>query len=118
MSISFIISGSRRGSPSRGTPNHLMDSNNQTARVDPQFIPLAEEAARQYEEAGGQLTHFSTFGEDPLAHDANLVYQRQDEFHRRYPVFDPFFSNLVNGDDSLFRKGLLYLIRITNTLHQ
>ena len=53
----------------------------------------------------------------PLAHDASLVYQRQDEFHRRYPVFDPFFSNLVNGDDSLFRKGL-YLIRITNTLHQ
>lgn len=95
-----------------------MDSNNQTARIDPQFVPLPEDAARQYSDAGGHLTLYGKFGEDPLAGRANLVYQREVQFHLRYPAFDQFFSNLVNGNDSLFREGLLYFIQITHTLQQ
>ncbi len=93
-----------------------MASNNQIARVDPRLIPSPEEAVRQYEEAGGHITHFSGFGEDPLASNISLVHQREAEFYQRYPNFDPFFHKLVNGDDSAFRDGLLFLIQITQTL--
>lgn len=108
--------GPRRGSPSRGTPNHLMASNNHTARIDPHLIPLPEEAVRQYEQAGGHITHFSGFGEDPLFNNTILSHQREVEFHQRYPNFDLFFHKVVNGDDSVFREGLLYFIQITQTL--
>ena len=95
-----------------------MNSNNRAAKVDPHLVPLPEDAVRQYEEAGGHLTHFSKFGEDPFASNACLIRQREEEFQKRYPSFDPFFSNLVNGNDSLFREGLLYFIRLTHTLQQ
>ena len=70
-----------------------MESNNRTARVDPRLVPSPEDAVRQYEEAGGHLTHFSGFGEDPLANDTVLIHQRDAEFHQRFPNFDPFFTN-------------------------
>ena len=95
-----------------------MDTNNRAARIDLQFVPLPEDAARQYKEAGGHLTHFSKFGDDPLESNAILVNLREEEFHHRYPVFNPFFFNLVNGDDSLFHEGLLYFIRTTHKLQQ
>jgi len=38
-------------------PNHLIASNNQTARVDPRLVPLADNAVRHYEEAGGHWHH-------------------------------------------------------------
>ena len=76
-----------------------MESNNRTARVDTWLVPSPEDAVRQYEEAGGHLTHFSGFGEDPLANDTVLIHQRDAEFHQRFPNFDPFFHKLVNGDD-------------------
>ena len=69
---------------------------------------------RQYEEAGGHITHFSKFGEDPLVSDTILYHQREAEFHQTYPDFDPFFHKLVNGDDSFFRSGLLFFIQITH----
>lgn len=95
-----------------------MNTNNQAARVGPQYVPLPEDAARHYREAGGHLTQFSNFGEDPLAGDAILVNLREQEFYRRFPTFDPFFSNTVNGDNSFFREGLLYFIELTQTLQQ
>ena len=82
--------------PSCGTPNHLMASNNHTARIDPHLIPLPEEAVRQYEQAGGHITHFSGFGEDPLV-NVILSHQHEAKFHQRYPNFEPFFNKLVNG---------------------
>lgn len=86
-----------------------MESNNHTARVDNRLVPSPEDAVRQYEEAGGHLTHFSGFGEDPLADDTVLTHQRDTEFHQRYANFDPFFHKLVNGDDTVFHDGLLFL---------
>ena len=84
--------GPRRGWPSRGTPNHLIASNSHTARIDPYLIPLPEEAVRQYEQAGGHITHFSGFGEDPLV-NVILSHQHEAKFHQRYPNFEPFFTN-------------------------
>ena len=94
-----------------------MNTNNQAARIAPQYVPLPEDAARQYREAGGHLTQFSVFGEDPLASDAIRVNQREEEFYHRYPTFDPIFSNTVNGYHSLFHEGLLYFIEL-KTLQQ
>ena len=71
--------GPRRGCPSRGTPNHLMASNSHTARIDPHLIPLPEEVVRQYEQAGGHITHFSGFGEDPLVNNTILSHQSEVE---------------------------------------
>ena len=64
----------------------------------------------------GHITHFSGFGEDPLVNNTILSHQREVEFHQRYPNFDLFFHKVVNGDDSVFREGLLYFIQITQTL--
>jgi len=108
--------GPRHGCPSRGTPNHLMALNNHTARIDPQLIPSPEEAVRQYQQAGGHITHFSEFGKDLLATHTTLSHQREAEFHQRYPNFELFSHKLVNDDDSVFRAGLLFLIQITQTL--
>ena len=69
--------GARPGCPSRGTPNQLMSSNNQVARIDPQIIPSVEDAIRQYNAAGGHITNFSVFGEDPLQNNASLIQQRE-----------------------------------------
>lgn len=95
-----------------------MEHNNQAVRVDPQLVPPTDEAVRQYNNAGGHLTQFSPFGEDPLKDHSNLAYQRVREFHQRYPSFDIFFSSLVNGDDSFFRQGLTHFITLTNILKQ
>ena len=100
---SFLFSGPRRGSPARGTPNVLMGHNNQVVRVDPHLVPLTDEAVRQYTNAGGHLTRFRPFGEDPLRNHPSLAYQRVREFHQRYPSFDVFFSSLVNGNNSFVR---------------
>lgn len=82
-------------------PNHLTASNNQTARVDPRLVSLAEDAVRQYEEAGGHITQFSEFGADPLANDSTLVLQcEQNSIDQRYPDFDHIFHKLVSGDDT------------------
>ena len=102
-----MYAGSRRGWSSLSTPNHLIASISHTARIDPYLIPLPEEAVRQYQQAGGHITHFSGFGEDPLINNAILSHQREAKFHQRYPNFESLFHELVNGDDSVFREGLL-----------
>ena len=108
--------GPRRGWHSCGTPNHLIASNSHTARIDPYLIPLPEEAVRQYEQAGGHITHFSGFGEDLLINIALLSHQREANFYQRYPNFEPLFHELVNSVYSVFREGLLFFILITQTL--
>ena len=93
-----------------------MASNNQVARIASQVIPSPEEAIKLFEEAGGSLTHFSVFGADPLGDDVIRKQQREVQFHQGYPSFDPIFYNLVNGDDTLFRQGLLLYIQLTHSL--
>ncbi len=48
---------------------------------------------------------FTSFGDDPLKNNIQLVTQREAEFHARYPDFNNF---LVNGN--LFSEGVLFLI--------
>ena len=84
--------------------------------INGHLVPTADEAFRSYTEAGGTITEFSGFGQDPLAHDAHLSQQREAHFHDRYQDFGPFFQELVNGDDKRVCEGLLFFIQITQTL--
>ena len=99
-----------------GSPDDSMRRNNQAARITPSLLPEPEDAVQQYEASGGHLTIFSSFGEDPLRDRLDLVNQREAEFLKKYPDFGGFFYHVVNGDHSLFREGLLFLIDISKHL--
>ena len=111
MMLHFLDPGTRRG-----VPNHTMLSNNQAARIDSRLIPSVESAIREFERDGGQLTVFSSFGEDPLQGSPTLAAQREAEFHRQYPEFQEFFHTVANGDHFLFREGILCFIDISTRL--
>lgn len=91
----------------------LMQRNNQTVHIDPNQLPSPDAAVQMFEAQGRHLTHFSSFGQDPLMGHARLVAEREAKFHERYPDFAPFFYSVVNGDNSLFRAGILYFIQIS-----
>ena len=71
-----------------------MASKNQVARIAPQVLPSPEEALKLYEEAGGNITRYSRFGEDPLRNDNTRIQQRLSDFHEVYPAFEPIFYKL------------------------
>ena len=96
--------------------NRLRLENNHTVQIDHTLIPDFESAVAEFEGTGGQLTVLSSFGEDPLQRNPNLVAQKEAEFYGRYPDFSQFFHNAVNGDYFLFREGILFLINISKTL--
>jgi hypothetical protein len=102
---------------SRGRiPNRKMMENNQTGRIDPTSMPTPDVAVRLFESHGGQITHFTPFGKDPLESYPQLLEQRLSNFHSYYPEFGPFFYSVVNGDYSLFRQGILCFIDINKQL--
>ena len=55
-----------------GTPVHLRSGNFQGQRVLANQVPTSMEAITAYENLGGSLTVFPTFGIDPLAENAKL----------------------------------------------
>ena len=73
-------SGSRYGNPTQGAPNRLMDFNNSVSKIEASLIPTTEDAVAAYEVAGGQLTHCSEFGTDPLGHDPQRLQQLRSLF--------------------------------------
>ena len=99
--------------PRRGIPNTLMERNNQAVHIDPHQLPSPDVAVQMFEANGGHLTIFSPFGNDPLKDHMRLAAEREEKFHEQYPEFQPFFSTVVNGDNSLFRSGLLYFIQLS-----
>lgn len=93
-----------------------MNEWNGTVQLQPSQIPNTSDAAHEYEELGGKLTKFSNYGEDILKDRQDLIQERERLFAVRYPDFAIFFHSIVNGNNVLFRDGLLYLIRINNVL--
>jgi len=79
-------------------------------------LPSAEEAVKLYEDAGGHLTHFSLFGEDPFVENISLQRERLRVFQQKYPAFNPIFHKLENGDDNLFCEAILFFIHLSITL--
>lgn len=95
----------------------MMRSNHRAAPVDGQLLSQSQDAIRAFEHAGGHLTLFSNFGIDPLEGRCNLIAGRERLFHERFPDFGPLFHTFINGDSSLFRDGLTYLIGVSVRLH-
>ena len=81
-----------------------------------QSLPQTSDAVREFESLGGTLTSFSEFGHDPLSERSDLIQQRETRFHDRFPDFGQFFYSCVNGDNSIFKQGLLYFIETSTQL--
>ena len=62
----------------KGKPINRRAERNRTTPVAGQLVPEANTAALNYEEIGGQLTWFPSFGVDPLA-DSLETQQRRNE---------------------------------------
>ena len=93
-----------------------MANNYQAKGVPPSVVPSKNEAVTAFQAAGGHLTLFSTYGEDPLAADPQKYLMRTQAFESRYPDLSRIFSDLVNGEESLFRSALLFYIDITTRM--
>ena len=93
-----------------------MEQRNGTVKLQPSQIPEVTDSVKEYEELGGKLTFFKSYGIDQLQHRQDLIQERERLFTVRYPDFGIIFYTVVNGNNVLFRDGLLYLIRINNVL--
>ena len=60
----ILLVGARRGSPSCGSPNYLMESNNCCERIDSQTRSILSRSTQQYQVAEGCITLFGCFGID------------------------------------------------------
>lgn len=65
------------------------------------------EAVDMYHQRGGHLTELTTFGVDPISDNVKIDI-RARAFQERFPSFEPIFHALVNGNDRLFREGLIF----------
>ena len=93
-----------------------MKQNNQTIFIDPQLVKDPCTILEEYTSLGGNITRFSLFGQNPLKDQPSLATKRDGIFFERYPSFEPFFHSAVNGDFSLFKEGLSFLIYVTTNL--
>lgn len=93
-----------------------MDSNNQVAQLNTTDVPSPNEALQEFQNHGGHITIFNTFGHDPLGQRPDLVREREERFYQYYPQFDDIFHTTVNGDYSLFRSGILFIIDVSKQL--
>lgn len=57
----------------RGIPNVLMSNNNQAAQLNPSVIPAPDDALQQFQDCGGEVTVFNSFGKDPLELRPDLI---------------------------------------------
>lgn len=96
-------------------PRDLRASCNHASRVFPQMVPHTPDGASNYEAMGGQLTTFSSFGQDPLAGFPLLQRQRDELFHRQFDA-SYVFGNVVNGHDEPFREAIENFSGITRGL--
>ena len=96
----------------KGKPRDLRAGCNHASRIFPQMVPDTPDAASNYEAMGGQLTTFSSFGQDPLA---GFQRQRDELFHRQCDA-SYVFGNVVNGHDEPFREAIKNFSGITRGL--
>ena len=95
-----------------------MEEKNGTIKLQLSQIPNVRDAVKEYEDLGGKLTVFTSYGIDQLQHRPDLIQERERLFTVRFPDFSSIFYSVVNGNTVLFRDGLLYLIRINSVLAQ
>ena len=84
---------------------HLRNDNFQGQRVLVNQVPTNMEAVTAYENLGGSLTAFPTFGIDPLAKNAELQATREQRFSHETNV-DTIFGDLVNSNSTSFKQAI------------
>jgi len=92
----------------------MMSGNNQTVRIANEQIPNKDTAVHLYEIHGGQLTLFSEFGTDSLMGNPVLCQQREEFLFQNIPSYEAVFNEVVNGNSSMFQRGLLCFILFPN----
>jgi hypothetical protein len=101
----------------RGIPIEM--ANNRS--IDPlplHSVPTPEDMLFYYTSAGGTITEFGSFGEDPLQVE-ELKELREKEFAYDAPAYADVFSAVVNGDGSLLISAIqLYHQCTTNLIPQ
>lgn len=76
----------------RGVPIHTMHNNNQASRIDSRLIPNVESVVQEFERNGGQLTVFSSFGEDPHREIALWLLRGKPNFTDNIQTFKNSFT--------------------------
>ena len=89
-----------------------MESNNSVSKIEAFWIPTTEDAVAAYKAVGGQLTHCSEFGTDPLGHDPQRE-ERETQFHMIYRIFESLFHKVVNGDGTDLSAAITLFIQLT-----
>ena len=91
----------------------MMKRNDQTVKINNNFIKEPMVILNEYQLAGGNITLSSNFGVDPLRNQPNLIAIREKSFFERYSNFNNFFYNIVNGNFLLFKEALLFFVDMT-----
>ena len=89
----------------RGIPDMLMLTNDRTRRIDITLLPDGEDAAELYRQSGERSC---LFGIDPIGKNQEMLLIRESSFFEKFNSFSAIFYELVNGDPSKFRNGVLY----------
>lgn len=69
------------------------------------MIPTCEEAVGSYENNGGRVTHFPTFGQDPLFTNPHLQSEREEQFNRIN--WELVYGKLFNHDNMHFCNAIM-----------
>ena len=93
-----------------------MMKNNKAKKIDVSILPSPDLALQMYHNGGGSLTDPESFGNDPICTYPEKVDIRERAFLKKFPSFSDIFYEIVNGNSSKFKKGLLYYIDITKRL--
>jgi len=92
-----------------------MSSNNQVAKVTPAAIPNPDDALQEYQNGGGEITIFNSFGRDPLEQRPDLIAEREFDFYQLHSFEDIFYS-IINTNPIPFQTGLLDFITISKQI--
>jgi len=93
-----------------------MTRDNRTRNIDIRNLPNPDQAVQMYRASGGHITDPESFGNDPIALDADKKRIREQAFSEKYSSFTHIFNELVNGDAQHFKEALLYYTDITRRL--
>lgn len=91
---------------------HLRSGNFLGGRVLPSQVPTSVEAVTAYENQGGTLTPFPSFGIDPLAENAKLKATREQRYSNETNV-ETLFGDIVNGNSTSFEQAIQRYANIT-----
>lgn len=93
----------------------LRSSNLQGQNISATQIPASQEAVAAYENLGGRLTLFPSFGLDPLADNVALQDAREQRFNNEADM-ETVFGDIVNGIATSFEQAILRFANLTTQL--